>query len=140
LEADGLMSALSELASGIKSIYGVSCRFACPEPVLIPNRTTAIHLYRIAQEAVQNAVKHAKPGRVLIDLTRTDHCIKLTVTDDGNGLPKNFMNSTGMGLKIMDYRARTIGAIVELQRRAEGGTALSCVLPAMPWNASENAV
>jgi len=140
LEADGLMSALSELASGIKSIYGIACRFTCPEPVLIPNRTTAIHLYRIAQEAVQNAVKHAKPGRVQIDLTRTDHSIKLTVTDDGNGLPKNFMKSTGMGLKIMDYRARTIGAMVEFQRRAEGGTALSCVLPAMPWNACENAV
>ena len=140
LEADGLMSALSELASGIGSIYGISCRFTCPEPVLIPNRTTAIHLYRIAQEAVQNAVKHAKPGGVLIDLTRTDHTIKLTVTDDGHGLPKNFMKSTGMGLKIMDYRARTIGAMVELQRRAEGGTALSCVLPAMPWNVCENAV
>jgi len=132
LEADGLMSALNELASGIQSIYGISCRFVCPKPVLVPNRTTAIHLYRIAQEAVQNAIKHGKPSRVMIDLTRIDRTIQLTVTDDGSGLAKNFMKSAGMGLKIMDYRAKSIGAMVELQRRAEGGTALSCVLPAVP--------
>jgi two-component system sensor kinase FixL len=51
LEADGLMSALGELASGIKSIYRISCRFVCAKPVLVPNQTTAIHVYRIAQEA-----------------------------------------------------------------------------------------
>jgi signal transduction histidine kinase len=134
LEADGLMAALKELASSVEGIYGISCHFLCPEPVLLSNPSTAIHLYRIAQEAVQNAIKHGKPGRVAIDLARTDHAIRLAVTDDGNGLSRTFAKSTGMGLKIMEYRAKTIGAILELRRGEQGGTVLSCLLPAVPLN------
>lgn len=136
LEADGLMSALSELAAGAKSIYGISCRFACTEPVLIPDRSTAIHLYRIAQEALQNAIKHGDPKCVVIDLTKTGTAIRLTVTDDGRGLPKDFMSRSGMGFKIMDYRSKTIGAVLELRRPDNGGTLLSCLLPAVRWNTS----
>jgi PAS domain S-box-containing protein len=134
LEAGGLMSALGELASSTKGIYGVSCRFVCPTPVLVRTRSTAVHLYRIAQEAVQNAIKHGKPGRVVIELARTGDSVKLTVTDDGQGLPADYTNGTGMGLKIMDCRAKAIGALLDLQRVAEGGTTLSCVLPTAPWD------
>ena len=134
LEADGLMSALSELAAGTRSVYGISCRFLCPEPVLIPDRSTAIHLYRIVQEALQNALKHGNPKCVVINLTKTGHAIRLTVTDDGRGLPKDFLSRSGMGLKIMDYRSKTIGAVLELRGPANGGTLLSCLLPAVRWN------
>jgi len=136
LEADGLMSALSELAAGTRSVYGISCRFLCPEPVLIPDRSTAIHLYRIVQEALQNALKHGNPKCVVINLTKTGHAIRLTVTDDGRGLPKDFLSRSGMGLKIMDYRSKTIGAVLELGRPASGGTVLSCLMPSVRWSTS----
>lgn len=129
LEADGLMVALDELAAGTRSIYGVHCSFVCPQPVLVSNRSTAIHLYRIAREAVHNAVKHAGPKRIVIELSRPDACLKLTVMDDGKGLPANAVKTTGMGLKIMDYRASTIGGVLKLERAAEHGTVVSCVLP-----------
>lgn len=130
------MSALRELAVGTKSIYGISCRFVCPQPVLISDRSTAIHLYRIVQEALQNAIKHGNPTCVIINLTKTNDAIRLEVTDDGRGLPKDFMGRSGMGLKIMDYRCKTIGAALDFRRPANGGTALTCLLPMMRWNSS----
>jgi len=129
LEADGLMAALNELAASTKSIYGISCSFLCPKAVLVPNRSTAIHLYRIAQEGVHNAIKHAGPKRIIIELTRAGASLKLSVTDDGKGLPANLAKCTGMGLKIMDYRASTIGGVLKLERAVEGGTLVSCLLP-----------
>jgi len=134
LDADGLMSALRELAAGTESIYGIPCRFVCPQPVLISDRPTAIHLYRIVQEAVQNATKHGNPTTIVIDLRRTTDTIRLEVIDDGTGLPGDFVSRGGMGLKIMDYRCKTIGAVLDFRRPAAGGTVLSCSLPAMRWN------
>ncbi len=134
LEADGLMAALNELAAGTKSIYGIPCSFVCPKPVLVSSRSTAIHLYRIAQEAVHNAVQHADPKRIVVELTRPDACLKLTVMDDGKGLPANAVKGNGMGLKIMDYRAGTIGGVLKLERAVAGGTLVSCVLPMAPRN------
>ena len=127
LEADGLMSALKELASSIKTIYKISCRLMCPKPVLIDKGSVAMHLYRIAQEAVQNAIKHGKATRVVIRLTQTGEDVELAVKDNGRGLPKHFGKSKGMGLKIMDHRARMIGAELRVQR-AVVGTLLTCSL------------
>ncbi len=129
LEADGLMSALDELATSIRTIYGISCRFACAKPVLLSNRSIAMHLYRIAQEAVHNAIEHGRPHRVVIDLSRTASDVRLTVTDDGRGLPASFIKCGGMGLRIMDYRAKTIGARFDVQPAAQGGTVVSCLVP-----------
>jgi PAS domain S-box-containing protein len=135
LEANGLMAALNELAAGTQSIYGIQCSFTCPKPVLVSNRSTAIHLYRIAQEAVHNAVKHGAPKRVVIELARARTSLKLTVTDNGKGLPANSRKGKGMGLKIMDYRAGTIGGVLKVERATERGTRVSCMLPMAAPNA-----
>ena len=127
LEADGLTSALKELAATIKTIYKISCRFMCPKPVLIDKGSVAMHLYRIAQEAIQNAIKHGKATRVVIRLTQTSEAVELAVKDNGKGLPKHFGKRKGMGLKIMDHRARMIGAELRVQR-AVVGTLLTCSL------------
>jgi len=127
LEADGLMSALKELAATIKTIYKISCRFMCPTPVLIDKGSVAMHLYRIAQEAIQNAIKHGKATQVVIRLTQTSEAVELAVKDNGRGLPKHFGKRKGMGLKIMDHRARMIGAELRVQR-AVVGTLLTCLL------------
>jgi signal transduction histidine kinase len=142
LEANGLMSALSELATRVTDIYRVTCRFVCRSPVLIQDNSTAMHLYRIAQEAVHNALKHGKPSRVTIQLANCAHRVVLTVKDNGSGAPPNFKSGWGMGLKTMSYRARTMGGVLDLKPVPKGGTALTCTVPfdmnLRPGNHDEN--
>ncbi len=140
LEADGLMAALNELAASTKSIYGIPCSFLCPKAVLVSHRSTAIHLYRIAQEGVHNAIKHAGPKRIVIELTRAGASLKLSVIDDGKGLPANLAKCTGMGLKIMEYRASTIGGVLKVERAVAGGTLVSCLLPIAPPSAAASTI
>lgn len=128
LEADGLMTALKELASNIRSIYRISCRLLCLKSVSIADSSIAINLFRIAQEAVQNALKHGKATRIVIRLAQKGDCVELVVKDNGRGLPRHFEERQGMGLKIMDYRASMIGAELQVRRGKGGGTWLTCSL------------
>lgn len=132
VEADGLMAALKDLAANIKSIYKLSCRLVCPKPVLIDDSSVAINLFRIAQEAVQNAIKHGKATRIVIRLTHSGKGIQLVVQDNGRGLPRHFGKHQGMGLKIMDYRASMVGAELQVQRGNGCGTLLTCSLRSKP--------
>ena len=125
-EPNGLMSALQELASRTRTLFNVGCRFICRQPVLIEDSMTATHLYRIAQEAVTNAIKHGKPGRIQISLTQTPGRINLAVRDNGVGLPTRPRKHRGMGLRIMHYRAGTIGGSLAIQKEAGGGTTVVC--------------
>ena len=124
-EPNGLMVALQELAARTKTLLKVGCRFNCPNPVLIENNIMATHLYRIAQEAVTNAIKHGKPDHITIGLAQTPHRISVGVTDDGTGIPDR-RNNKGMGLRIMQHRAGTIGASLVVQKNPKGGTTVVC--------------
>jgi len=128
LEADGLMSSLKVLTADIRDIYKLSCCFVCPKPVLIDDKAVALNLYRIAQEAVQNAIKHGQATRIVIRLGKSSHALALAVKDNGRGLDRHFKPRSGLGLKIMDHRASTIGAVLQVQRVATGGTLLTCTL------------
>jgi len=86
-------------------------------------------LYRIAQENVHNAAKHAKAKQLVIGLARTDGQVILTVKDDGKGLRKDFDKSQGMGQKIMRHRAETIGATLDIRNHPKGGVIMTCTLP-----------
>jgi PAS domain S-box-containing protein len=130
LAATGLMHALRALALTVKGIYGVACRFVCPKPVPIHDNPTATHLYRIAQEAVQNAIRHGKATRVVIVLSTEENAVTLCIKDNGQGFPQSLPKIRGMGLEIMKYRARTIGGQLSHMPNTRGGTVLSCVLPA----------
>ena len=132
LEADGLMTALKELASNIKGIYKISCRLVCPKSVFIADQSVAINLFRIAQEAVQNAIKHGKATRIEIRLAQKGDSVELVVRDNGRGLPKHFEKCRGMGLKIMDYRASMIGAELQVRRSKVGGAWLTCTMRRQP--------
>jgi PAS domain S-box-containing protein len=129
VEADGLMCALEELASNTASVFNTSCRCCFPNPVLIHDSTAAIHLYRIAQEAVSNAIKHGQARNILIFLRSQPSQIVLTITDNGLGLPCQTQRKNGMGLNIMKYRAQMIGGSVDIHRRARVGTRVRCFLP-----------
>ena len=123
LEDNGLMSALEQLASNVNKLFGISCTFTCDNPVLVHDRIAAINLYRIAQEAANNAAKHSKADRIRIALAAADGKIHLSVTDDGIGFdPTGRANHEGMGCHIMRYRADMLGASLLIQKAAGSGT------------------
>ena len=128
LSATGLTSALQELAFR-SSQKGTICRFTYPKPVRMRDEGVTLNLYRIAQEAVGNALKHGKAREIGIALSCEKKGIILVVKDNGTGLAKK-RNSKGMGVHIMKYRAETIGATFTIEPRRQGGTIVRCVLPA----------
>jgi signal transduction histidine kinase len=89
----------------------------------------ATHLYHIAQEAVNNAIKHAKAGHIVIALGASGGRGALAITDDGTGIQKLSPSSGGMGLSIMNYRARMIGGTLEVRPGKPRGTVVSCKFP-----------
>ena len=132
MEADGLMLALEEYAATTSELFKVSCRFECDLPVLIHDTATAGHLFRIAQEAVGNAIKHGKAKNISIRLDATEEATVLTVKDDGVGLPEPLPKNRGMGLRIMAHRSGMIGGVFNAQRTAPGGSLITCELRAKP--------
>ncbi len=126
LEKNGLMSALAELATNSAHLYRIACNFRCDRPVLVTNEMTATHLYRIAQEAISNAVRHARATTIAISLRSVGDEAMLTVANDGAPLPEEPGREGGMGLRIMRYRAELIGATLRLGSATEGKTELNC--------------
>ena len=129
LEADGLAIALRELATGVTSLFGVTCTFACPSQIPAVNQTRSIHLFRIAQEATSNAIKHGRATTVIVQLSHQHGNIRLTIEDDGQGIAHEKKDQRGTGMYIMNYRARTIGAILEVSPGVKGGVTVTCSLP-----------
>ena len=128
-DSQGLMSALQLWAAEVEDLFGVPCRFQCETPVLIHDDTMATHLYHIAQEAVNNAIKHGNPRKVLIQLTAEEGLGKLLIKDDGKGIAENPAHTEGMGLHIMNYRAGVIGGVLEARRDTPRGTIVTCTFP-----------
>jgi len=127
-EANGLMSALQELTAHVQKLFRVECRFECPETVLIRNNVFATHLYRIVQEAINNAVKHGKAKSISISLKPAGDRFALAVTDDGVGFSNETKKNGGMGLHIMKYRAGVVNAALEVRSGVDGaGTTVRCV-------------
>jgi signal transduction histidine kinase len=131
MDAAGLMQALQEFAANTGELHKVSCRFECDSPVLIHDPGTAGHMFRIAQEAVRNAIKHSGARDIVIRLDTLDEGLLLSVEDNGRGIADTRPEPrSGMGLRIMAHRSRVIGATFDLQNAASGGTIVSCLLPA----------
>jgi PAS domain S-box-containing protein len=128
LTPDGLMNGLQELAANTEKAFQITCAFNCPAPVLIHQTVVATHLYRIASEAVHNAIRHGKPKFVIINLLIANDRIMLAVKDDGAGFPTQPPQHQGMGLRVMQYRAGIIGGSLAVQRHSEDGTSVVCSL------------
>ena len=131
-EAHGLMSALQVWAGEVEDLFGISCRFLCFLPVLIHDDTVATHLYYIAREAVNNAIKHGHASQIIIRLAADQEQGALTITDNGSGIKEATANNAGMGRHLMSYRARVIGGALDIQGVAAGGTAVTCLFPIQP--------
>jgi signal transduction histidine kinase len=129
MEAEGLMAAFQQLADNITRSTRTQCVFECDPPVLIHDDAAATHLYRIAQEAVLNALRHGKPTRIGINLQETTNRIKLSVEDDGTGLPDPPQPAAGLGIRIMAYRAAMIHGIFAIEPAPTGGTIVTVSFP-----------
>jgi signal transduction histidine kinase len=128
VDAQGLQSALAELASTIDSVAGTSCRFECTDAVEISDNFVATHLFRIAQEAITNALKHSGADSIEISLAKDDGALVLAIQDNGVGMKKAGATISGRGLRIMEYRAGIIGADFQLAPAKGGGTLVTCKL------------
>jgi PAS domain S-box-containing protein len=127
LEEHGLMVALEELAANASELFKINCRFAAKNPPATVDNAIALHLYYIVLEAVANASKHGGAGNVTISLEPMGDRYALKVSDDGRGFTPLAEARTGMGLRIMHYRARVIAATLSLQSRPGFGTTVSCL-------------
>lgn len=126
LDTDGLSVALQQLASSVGARFQIECLAHCPPTATVRDNTVATHLYRITQEAVSNAIKHANAKAISIELNATGNLIQLTVRDDGIGIAGSPNSKGGMGIHIMEYRARTIGGTLKIQPGENGGTIVAC--------------
>ena len=129
LESEGLMSALAELALNTEKMFRVHCFFDCPEVVKFNEHAAATHLFRIAQEAVSNAIKHGKAKKISIQLSADAGHLRLRVSDNGLGFPKKFAGGTGMGLRIMQSRIGMVGGSLTIERQPTGGTSVIFAAP-----------
>ncbi len=125
-DAEGLMSALVDLVEQTEETYEVACRLECAAPVAVAGNFTATRLYRIAKEAVHNAVKHGRPHEIVISLAN-DGDLTLTVRDDGVGVQVPISNR-GNGIRIMQHRAKLIGGNFDIRPGRTGGTVVTCSL------------
>ena len=125
LENEGFMDALRRLALRTDELEGVTCAFKCEQPVEVPDSVIATNLYRIAQEAVTNTLKHGRAEHILIALESDNGQPILKVADDGTGFDVK-EQTEGMGLKTMRYRASLIGARLTIEPVDTGGTLVTC--------------
>ncbi len=132
VDAQGLVAALKSLTDRMNSLDGIQFSFTCDRSVGIADNRVATYLYRIAQEAIANATRHAEAGQIDVTLTQDPESITLDIQDDGIGPPEAVQKAPGMGLKIMRYRAGLIGGTLEIGPADEGGTRVRCRIPGGP--------
>lgn len=131
LDSEGLASALEVLTKSAATIHGVCIRFECSAPVVTLDPDTAMHLYRIAQELISNAAKHAQPSHILVRLNAEGNSLHLEVENDGVPLASTEAPGEGMGLHFLRSRADAIGASLTFVPGTppRGGTRVLCILP-----------
>lgn len=122
----GLVLALESLALSVSRLQGINCTFDFHGATQNYEERTARHLYRIAQEAINNATRHGKARNVAISLDASAHLTTLRVLDDGVGIAQASSNGSGMGLKIMRYRARQNAGELGIEQPKSGGTLIWC--------------
>lgn len=128
IDAEGLRSALTELAATVEERYNIACRFISRGDIDLTNNFAATHLFRIVQEAVNNAIKHGGANQINISMIGREKSILLEVLDNGSGISAKQPSGAGLGLRIMAYRAGLIGASVQVSNGVSGGTLVRSII------------
>ena len=129
LDPEGLAEALAILIERVRQSSGIDCRFHYLGRVRVEDSTVALQLYRIAQEALNNAVRHGRPRQVELRLEREADGLLLSIRDDGIGIDSEPGWQGSLGLHTMRYRAGLIGGQLDITRPPAGGTLVSCRVP-----------
>jgi PAS domain S-box-containing protein len=129
LESKGLVAAFRQLAVNVETVFSITCVLACDETVIVDDQHVATHLFRLAQEAISNAVRHGKAKRVVVELKQQSSRGVLAIHDDGGGFSRDDAPSAGLGLKIMQYRAQKIGGTLMVESSPGTGTVVTCDFP-----------
>jgi PAS domain S-box-containing protein len=124
----GLAWALQDLASEIRNRYHINCRFLMPRSITITDPNATIHLYRIAQEAIGNAMRHGHARNISLELAESDGRVSLVIQDDGRGLPRR-QKKWGLGMHSMRYRAKMLGGWLNVCPAVKRGTDVICSFP-----------
>jgi len=128
MDEAGLPSALKELTASVGRLHGIDCDFEADALPPTCTTTAATHLYRIAQEAIANAIRHGGARRIRVRLAIAPDGGQLQINDNGTGIPVKIEEETqGMGIKIMMYRARMIAGDLTIGRSSDGGTTVTCL-------------
>ena len=127
LDAQGLAPALHELARRTQELLGIQCMFVGDHAINPDEPTANVHLYRIAQESINNSIKHGKATKIVIKLASDGDQGILSIEDDGIGFSNSRVEKAGMGLRIMAYRSRMIGALLTVRPRVAHGTIVTCL-------------
>ncbi len=123
----GLETALGELAAKCTGIFDIACDFQCDHPMPVANNFISTHLFRITQEAVNNAALHGEPTRIDVCLDVGPERVRLTVEDNGRGISKG-VDHEGLGLRIMNFRAKLIGGVLNIDSAQGKGTRVTLTL------------
>jgi signal transduction histidine kinase len=126
---ESLPAALREFCEYTAKQFGVKCTFTFDTEISFKEFGVASHLFRIAQEATRNAIRHGKAKTVAISLKHVAECLVLTIEDDGVGLPPEHLRTDGLGLRIMAHRAHIIGASFQIKALPHHGTHVECLWP-----------
>jgi PAS domain S-box-containing protein len=131
LAGEGLMVALDRLVKTMEALHEIPCFFHCPHSVMVESTSASVHLYRITQEFMSNAIRHGKPSRVDVRLESTADFVRIEVANDGRPFDDPSSQNAGMGLKILHFRADAIGATMRILPRSDGvpGTIATCLAP-----------
>ncbi len=132
LERRGLVASLEKLSQSQTHIYRKPCTFRHKGKPSALEPMVALNLFRIAQEAVANALRHSQAKRVLIQFHATKKQLCLIVSDNGRGFVPGRMEPDGKGICIMYYRAESIGAHLRIATAKPHGTVITCVLKLSP--------
>lgn len=138
LSPAGLHTALAGLATKVQPALAGKCSVICRGEAHVQDDSVAVHLFRIAQEAVSNAARHASPSEIRIELDTIGGVLTLGIHDNGAGIAPNG-GSKGMGISVMRYRARMIGATLEI-RSGNFGTSVICTCPLPQTNESNDRI
>jgi signal transduction histidine kinase len=120
--------ALEQLVYSASLLSGISCSFICDGNIALRDNTQAVHLYRMAQEALNNAMKHGHAQNIIIALEADEESLSLRISDDGTGFDPGKLETKGMGLSTMRYRAQIIGGVLEIHPNPPHGTVVSCTI------------
>jgi len=137
IDPQSLSVRLGQLCSEVEAASGLKCRVETTDQVGIDDTSVATHLYRIAQESLQNAVKHSLASEAVVSLESGSHGVSLTIRDDGIGMTQPRGRKGRLGLHIMRYRAGIIGGTLDITRAAGGGTIVRCMIPKKENHASQ---